>query len=542
MAEDFDHDARTSAEAPAAWSETMIEAALEAGIAVETPAGPSVTAALARITKRIGAWAEDKSLTAGLAALLDTGKIMLDPPLMRAALSAGAELNMSAALITWPRERSEELEAIARAQTLLTAGAKIGIAGAPTAAALDALDAAARMADPTGSEGATILVRPCAQSSAALIADDDARTRAGAALGAGARALDGALAELAIEAVRNGLNIEHGGVRRKAAAARLAGAPDADIAAALTGAVAHGAYSAALDAGASPARRRVQVAAPEPGAHTLIALTDGAIDPTGAAACEQDCAVIGASISLPRFQTQDGFDIDGFDAAIRTLTRALDAAHGANGASARRPIVIRLEGLAALLLRAGAAYDSDTGRALAASVTALAHAAAISESAALAQAHGAFPEWNKSKRADEAAVKAARDAAADLEGPIAARAHATYRALPGAKNAGLRVSIAIAFANDEPAARRIGAHATGLAAGANIAAYGLREDGRFGRILTGDARAGLATLGYDGEAIAAFATHIEGRRTLKHAPGVNLARLAELGLTEPALEAIEEAC
>src|SRR5262249_28678676 len=151
---------------------------------------------------------------------------------------------------------------------------------------------------------------------AVLLGDDAARARASAALAAGARALDGALAELAIEAVRNGLNIEHGGVRRKAAAARLAGAPDGDIIAALAGAVARGAYSAALDAGAEPVRRRVAIASPEAGAHGLTAFAAAAIDPTGAAASEEDCSVIAASIAVHRFWTDGAFDLDTFEAAI----------------------------------------------------------------------------------------------------------------------------------------------------------------------------------------------------------------------------------
>jgi ribonucleoside-diphosphate reductase alpha chain len=539
MAEDFDLDVRPGAEAPADWPETMIQAALEAGIVIDTPQGPSVTAALARITKKIGAWAEDTALAAELGALIASGKVMLDPPLMRAALSPGAELTTSIALLNWPRDARDELEAITRAQTLLGAGAKIGIAGAPSAAALDALDAAARIADPNGRDGAAILIRPDADSATTLIADDAARARAGTALAAGARALDAALADLAIEAVRNGLNTEHGGVRNKAAAARLTGAPDADIIAALAGAVARGAYAASLDAGADPTRRRVLIAAPEAGGHTITAFTT--IDPTGAGATDGEASIIAASIALPRFHYEAGFDVDGFEAAIRALTRTLDAAHGANGASPRRPIIIRLEGLSALLLRAGVAYDSGEGRVLASSIAALAHAAAISESAALAGAKSAYPEWSKVKRAEEAVVKAAREAAQELDGPIAARAQATYRALPGAKNAGLRVSVSIAFAQDAGSARRIGINAIGIAPVAGVAAYGVRDDGGFGRILTEDARAGLVALGYDGDAIAALATHIEGRRTLKNAPGVSLDRLAQLGLTEPALEAIEEA-
>jgi ribonucleoside-diphosphate reductase alpha chain len=541
MAQDFDQGSRPAAQAPAQWSETMVQAALEAGIAIDTPAGPSITKALARATARLGLWAEDKTLADRLNALLGAGQIALDPPLLRAAMADGAELALSAALLHWPKDKREELTAIARAQTLLAAGAKIGIAGNPSPAALDALDAAARMADPEGRDGASILVRADGDASLALVADEAARIRASAALAAGARALDTVLADLAIEAVRNGLNIENGGVRRKAAAARLAGAPDGDIVAALSGAVARGAYSAALDAGADPARRRVTIAASEASAHTLTAFADSAIDPTGAFAASDETSVIGASITLARFHDSDkSFDVASFEAAIRTLVQTLDAAHGAHGAP-RRPILIRLEGLAALLMRAGLAYDSDAGRTLAASIAALAHATAISESAALADAKQAYPEWSKSKRVEEAAVKAARDAAASLKGAIAARAQTIYRGLPGAKNTGLRVAVSLAFARDIGSARRLGASAIGAAPAAGVAGFGQRDDGRFGRILSDDARAGLATLGYNADEINALTLYVEGRRTLRGAPGVNLERLEQLGLTEPALEAIEEA-
>ncbi|MEZ5960738.1 MAG: hypothetical protein R3C30_09995 [Hyphomonadaceae bacterium] len=540
MAHDQDDDIRPAAEAPEAWTDAMVQAALETGIAIETPAGPSVSKALKRAAERIGAWAEDPALGKDILSLLESGAIALDAPLARATLSPGAELAVSTALLHWPTQRSDELEAIARAQTLLAAGAKLGIAGAPSPAALDALDAAARIADPIGRDGAAILIRPTGDAATTIINAAAARARAGAALAAGARALDAALAELAIEAVRNGLNAEHGGTQIKAANARLTGAPDADIIAALSGAVARGAYTAALDAGADPAHRRITIAAPESGGHTLTAFAEGAIDPTGAVRSDAEISVIGASIALPRFMGRRAFDIAAFETAIRTLVRALDAAHGGAG-SPRRSILIRLEGLAALLMRAGIAYDSDEGRSLAANTAALAHAAAISESAALAAAKSAFPDWSRVKRQEEAALKAARAAAGALAGPIAERTLSIYDALLAAKHAGLRCAITIAFAGDAASARAIGATAPGLAPAQTIATYGQREDGGFGRLLSDDVRSALAALGYDGEGIAAIAQHIEGRRTLRGAPGVSLERLEKLGLTEPALDAIEDA-
>jgi len=544
MAQDFEHDReediRPAAIAPEAWSERMIQAAINEGVFIETEAGPDIPAAITRAAKRIAAWAEDETLTKPLVALIASGKAALDPPLMRAALSPGAELAISTALMRWPHQRAEELGAVARAQTLLAAGAKLGIAGNPSPQALDALDAAARLSDPEARNGASILVRPTADHAPALLADEIARARADAALSAGARALDAALAELAIEAVRNGLNSEHGGVRRKAAAARLAGAPDADIIAAMSGAVARGAYSAALDAAASPARRRVTIAAPEAGAHAVTAFARAAVDPTGSAAEDGEANIIAASIALPRFHAQS-FDTDAFEDAIRLIVRVLDAAHGGPTASARRPIIIRLEGLSSVLLRAGMSYDSDEAKSFAASIAALAHAAAIAESAALAQTKSAFPEWSRAKRSEEAAVKTAREAAGALTGAIAEQAQSIYAALPGAKNAGLRASIAVAFANDDASARRLGMTTPGLAPITGVSAFGIREDGGFGRLITDDARSALATLGYDGDAIAALAQHIEGRRTLKGAPGISLDALAAKGLTEPALDAVEEA-
>ncbi len=319
MVYDSDDDIRSAAEAPEAWTDVMVQTALESGIAIETPAGPSLRKALKRAAERIGAWADDPALGKDILQLLERGQILLDAPLMRASLSAGAELAVSVALLQWPAQRSDELEAIARAQTLLAAGAKLGISGSPSAAALDALDAAARLADPIGRDGASILVRPTRDAATDIIAAATARARAGAALAAGARALDAALAELAIEAVRNGLNAEHGSVQIKAASARLAGAPDGDIIAALSGAVARGAYTAALDAGADPTHHRIAIAAPEAGSHALTAFANGAIDPTGAARSEADGSIIGASIALPRFMGARAFDIAAFEAAIVSL-------------------------------------------------------------------------------------------------------------------------------------------------------------------------------------------------------------------------------
>jgi hypothetical protein len=236
MAHDHDDDIRPAAEAPQAWTDAMVQAALEAGVAIETPSGPSVSKALKRAAERIGAWADDPALGRDVLRLLESGRALLDPPLMRATLSPGAELAVSAALLHWPSARSDELEAIARAQTLLAAGAKLGIAGAPSPAALDALDAAARIADPH--RAATALRSSSARQAMRRPTSSTTRTPAPAP----AQRLQPAHAPWTrrwpnspSKRCATGLNAEHGGVQIKAANARLNGAPDADIIAALSG-------------------------------------------------------------------------------------------------------------------------------------------------------------------------------------------------------------------------------------------------------------------------------------------------------------------
>jgi ribonucleoside-diphosphate reductase alpha chain len=469
MAYEFDPLLRHEANAPEAWSEAMAQAALEIGL------GPDIADALARTASQLAAWAEDAPLEAPLLQALRAGAVTLDPPLWRAALRGDRASAVSIALLRWPREQQQEMQALARAQNWLAAGARLGVAGAPSPAALAALNAAACLADPIGADGPAMLVRPEAAAAPALMADQTARARASAALIAGARALDATLAELAIEAVRNGLDQNHGGVARKMAAARLTGAPDADIAAALAGAVTRGAYAAALDSGADPAHRRLVIAAPETGAHALLAFEAGACDPAGAFAAEAEAEIIGASVELSRFHTAEGFDRQSFAACLTTLARALGAV------TEHSQQVIRLEGLAPLLMRLGLGYDSEAGREVARAIAALAH---------------------------------------ETLAPTGAR---------------------LAFANDAASARRFGLAAPGLEPAPGAAVYGVREDGGFGRLLSADAHAGLIALGYDGEAIARLRLHVEGRHTLKGAPGVNLERLAKLGFTEHALEAVEEA-
>lgn len=374
---------------------------------------------------------------------------------------------LTTAYLRWPEASGNAMEALRQAQAHLAAGAKLCIEGAPPAAALDALDASARLADPEGDTGPTILVRPAPDKAAQFIAETQARLRSATALAAGARALDAALADLAVEAVRNGLNAAHEVVQRKAASARLAGAPDADIAAAMAGAAQRGAYSATLEAHVGATRSRVLISTPDPIGGACVA--SRACDPAGIPA--EAAGVVSAAINLEDFLGETGFDEARLRAAVSDAVTALAANNEPQVAAA-----VILEGLARVLMALGLAYDSAAARTKAAAIAGSARAAACA-------AHGG--------------------------------------------------QVHIVFTRGAPDA--------GIAPVESIAYFGCRPDGGFGRLLANHARLGLEALGYDQNSIAALALHIEGRRTLRHAPGIDLDRLADLGLTEPALEAIEDA-
>jgi hypothetical protein len=142
MAHDHDDDIRPAAEAPEAWTDSMVQAALEAGIAIETPAGPSVCKALKRAAERIGTWADEPALGKDILKLLESGAIALDAPLMRATLSPGAELASPPRCCTGQRNAATNLRHRTRANLAPLALRSASPAHSP--AALDAPDAAAR--------------------------------------------------------------------------------------------------------------------------------------------------------------------------------------------------------------------------------------------------------------------------------------------------------------------------------------------------------------------------------------------------------------
>ncbi|MBI1186257.1 MAG: ribonucleotide reductase [Alphaproteobacteria bacterium] len=512
-------------EAPAAWSDAAVIGAVEAGLAADGGDALSLKDGIAGLAARL---VEGDHIEPFIAALL-ARRIAVD--------AAAATGDASGCLIVWPGPGQDETAALMQAQAALRSGAQVIIRGAPSPAALDLIDAAARLAgDAAGALICDVGENPIADA-------HEARTRRAAAQEAGARAIDAALADLAIEAVRNGLDPAAPAVARKARAARQAGAPDADLSAALRGAASRGAFLAAAEAGLSAPR----VAIASKGGRMRLT-SAAAADPGGACAGDAAQCTVGGTLALDRFFNADGaFDCDALIATTRALTSALDAALDAidgDAALRDRAISIRIVGLSAALTRAGLAYDSDAGRAAAAALIALVTGAAIGESAARAEELGAADGWQTAKRAFETRLTQAREAIAaapDLQGVFAATAAAAKALWAELKPKRMRNLSLIALAPAREAARLLDVDGGGLSPMMDACGYGARTDGGFGRRLSDAAAMALERLGVSDAERAAILTHVEGRRSFAGAPGLNLEALRRKGFTDPALQAVEEA-
>ena len=279
--------------------------------------------------------------------------------------------------------------------------------------------------------------------------------------------------------------------------------------------------------------------APRGGALTLAAADAPealrAIGYAGEGVTITDCDVqpgnlVGGAINFAALT--DAADIEH---ATRVLVRALDGAHAA--ADPERRLSIGVLGLAQALMRTGLAYDSAEGRAGAGALLALIGAAAASQSAELAQAHGAFPAWNERARDIQAKLAQAQSAAGRLKSAVfaahAERARTLWDKIGESK---LRNASLLRLQADEPSAVLAGARESGIEPVHAALAY----DGS-ARALIGAAREGLAARGLDSARITAISAEIGGRRTLEGAPGVSLEALRRKGFNDPALAAIEDA-
>src|SRR5436190_5348890 len=142
-----------------------------------------------------------------------------------------------------------------------------------------------------------------------------------------------------------------------------------------------------------------------------------------------------AAIDVRAFFREDGDDLEGFAATVKTWTGTLD--ERADGEF--RPVGLTLGGVADHLVARGLTFGGEDGCAEAAGLFALAAGAALEASADLARAHGPYPEFANERAAALASIQDRLDQARALPpGPLAEAATAALTAaLKAARKHGL---------------------------------------------------------------------------------------------------------
>lgn len=334
---------------------------------------------------------------------------------------------------------------------------------------------------------------------------------------------------------------ENPALARAAWAARDAGADDAEIIAAI--ALGQAGEAAPLQpAGRVLLAERSMILASEPPARrAALAAWNGSelILAFGRAdALALDRAAAGPLAAIDVTQLDDDDSLAGL-ARLIVVTLDLEVSAGfcttvedAHRRRDHRPVTLTLAGVAERLVAEGLVYGGADGRARAATLQALASAAALEASADLAAKLGPYPAFEASR---ERQLRALDDrlvlARALPDSATARRARTLFeRARDTAAQTGFRNAQATGPAADRELALRLGALSLDAAPWAGPASLAETADCVLVPALNEFALKGLAKLGADADDARA---HVLGYRSLDGAPAIDHAALVARGIHRP---------
>ena len=279
-----------------------------------------------------------------------------------------------------------------------------------------------------------------------------------------------------------------------------------------------------------------------------------------------------ASLNLMTFRQKDGsFDIDEFRHAVRLWTVTLEiAVLMAQFPSRRiaelsyrfRTLGLGYANLGALLMASGLSYDSDEGRALCGSITALMTGAAYTASAEMAEEFGAFPGYRENAehmlrviRNHRLAAHGEKDGYVGLsvlpvaldreacpqESLVDAAAAAWDEALEQGEEHGFRNAQTSVIAPTGTIGLIMDCDTTGIEPDFALVKFKKLAGGGYFRIINRTAPLALRTLGYGDTEIAEIVSYAVGRGTLRDAPGVNHANLSKKAFAAAQFGALESA-
>jgi ribonucleoside-diphosphate reductase alpha chain len=243
-----------------------------------------------------------------------------------------------------------------------------------------------------------------------------------------------------------------------------------------------------------------------------------------------------ASLNLMRFLHADGeFDSARFARAVDVVFTAQEILVGFSdyptpaitvNAKSHRQLGIGYANLGALLMQRGLAYDSNEGRAYAASITALMTGEAYAQSARLAAAVGAYEAYPKNKSAHDRVIEKHRAASyrivADLVPPtlLSAARQAWDDAVSLGKTAGYRNAQASVLAPTGTISFMMDCDTTGVEPDIALVKYKRLVGGGMLKLVNGTVPAALRRLGYTETEGSLITTYIEQLGTIEGAPGL----------------------
>ena len=248
-----------------------------------------------------------------------------------------------------------------------------------------------------------------------------------------------------------------------------------------------------------------------------------------------------SSLNLLSFVDNDGaFDVEGFSAAVRVMTVAQEILVGPShypteqiGATTRRfrQLGLGYANLGAMLMALGLAYDSDEGRGVAASVTALMTGVAYETSGRMAARLGPFEGFAENQEPTRRVLRMHRDALSRLEAePVpqevlnAARA-AWDAAVEWGDTVGVRNSQATVLAPTGTISFMMDCDTTGIEPDLGLVKTKKLVGGGTMPIVNQTVDRALHRLGYSPEQVADIEAHVHERGTVVGAPHLNPAHL-----------------
>ncbi len=261
-----------------------------------------------------------------------------------------------------------------------------------------------------------------------------------------------------------------------------------------------------------------------------------------------------AAIDLMGFRHNDGsVNVDSLRHAVRLTVVLLDLQE-------RNDVTIGFVNLAPLLMALGLAYDSEAGRAMAASIAALFTAEAAATSAEMAALRGMSDGFTMAREGLMRSLRNHRRAVygdgndyeklSVLPAPLPLKycpdlllvAEAQRRwdeALAYAQNFGMRAVKQTDLTPSPFMAVLMGCASQGLSPLDQLSLLQKAENDETETVLHPAAHEALARLGYPDSIAKAAVLHIVGTHSMRKAPGINFASLKARGLNDTALEKIE---